>query len=69
MQPAPIGLENAKPRLQQQGHDPKQLPEGTREKLHRRWDATLIHVADGQGLTGKKHGSQAHQQRAAQIAG
>ena len=29
----------------------------------------FIHVADGQGLTREKHGSQAHQQRAAQIAG
>ena len=68
MQPAPLRLENRQAALQQQRHDPQQLPEGPREKLHRRWDAAFIHVADRQRFPGKEHGRQAHQHRAAQIA-
>jgi hypothetical protein len=45
------------------------LPEGSREKLHRRWDAAFIHITDRKCLSGEQHGGEAHQQRAAQIAG
>jgi len=54
--------------LQQQRHDPQQLPEGSREKLHGGWNAAFIHIADRKRFPGKEHRRQAHQHRAAQIA-
>ena len=68
MQPATVGPENGQAALQQQRHDPEQLPEGSREKLHRRWYAAFIHIADRKRFPGKEHRRQAHQHRPAQIA-